>query len=71
MTLNEFMSALKTQGVKITLLDVEDNEIIKFFSEGYLGVEADILARTIKKFDLTSVNAISIVLNDVDTPPEP
>lgn len=64
MTLRAFLSALKTSGVKITLVDVEDNELIKFFSDGYESVESDILSRTVKKFDLTAVNAISVTLNN-------
>lgn len=67
MTLNDFLSALKTEGVKVTLVDVEGNELIKFFSEGYKGVESDILARTIKKFDLTSANALTVIINEATT----
>lgn len=66
MTLNEFLSALKTQGVKITLVDAEGNELIKFFSDGFASVESDILARTVKKFDITSANSMSIVLNNAE-----
>ena len=70
MTLESFMSALKTKGVKVTLLDVEENELIKFYSDGYTGVESDILARTIKKFDIPSAGNITIILNDAVTEPE-
>ena len=64
MLLSAFLSALKTQNVKITLLDKEDNEIIKFYSEGYSGVESDILARTVKKFEITSNSSLTITLED-------
>lgn len=64
MTLRAFLAALKTSGVKITLVDVEGNELIKFFSDGYESVESDILARTVKRFDLTAVNALSVVINN-------
>lgn len=71
MTLEAFMAALKTKGVKVTLNDTEGNEIIKFFSDGYAGVEGDILARTIKKFDIPSAGNITVVLNDAPVTPEP
>ena len=64
MTLRAFLDALKTSGVKITLLDAAGTEIIKFFSEGYEGVESDILGRTIRKFEITSNTAISVTIND-------
>lgn len=64
MLLSDFMSALKTTGVKVTLFDTEGKELIKFFSEGYTSVESEILARTVKRFELTSATSISIVLSD-------
>lgn len=67
MTLNAFMQALKTEGVKVTLLDSDGKEIIKFYSDGYAGVEADILARTVKKFEMPANNCLNITLNDAVT----
>lgn len=71
MTLNAFMAALKTKGVRVTLTDTEGNELIKFYSDGYTGVESDLLARTIKKFDIPSAGNITVVLNDAPVTPEP
>ncbi len=65
MLLSDFLSALKTEGVKVTLIDEDGKEMIKFFSEGYINVESDILARTIKKFEITSATSISVVINNV------
>lgn len=72
MTLRDFLLALKTKEVRITLVDAEGDEMIKFFSEGYINVESEILARTVKKFDLTSATSLSIVLNNPvdETTPE-
>ena len=64
MTLNDFLSVLKTDGIKITLLDTASAEIIKFYSEGYEGIESDILARTVRKFEITSNTSMSITIND-------
>lgn len=72
MTLKDFLLALKTKEVRITLVDAEGDEMIKFFSEGYINVESEILARTVKRFDLTSATSLSIVLNNTvdETTPE-
>jgi hypothetical protein len=64
MTLLAFMSALKTEGVKVTLIDSDGKEIIKFYSNGYAGVESEILALTVKKFELPANNTLNITLND-------
>lgn len=71
MTLRQLLSTLKTPSIKIQLMDVEGNDIIKFYSEGYAGVEEDILNREVKKWDVASNIAITIVLkNPVDAVPE-
>ena len=67
MLLSDFMSALKTTGVKVTLFDTEGKELIKFFSEGYSSVESEILARTVKRWELTSTSSISVTLEEADT----
>lgn len=64
MTLRQLLSALKTVGVKVELLDLERNEIIKFYSEGYAGVEEDILAREVKQFEFPSTGTMTIVIKD-------
>lgn len=64
MTLNAFLSALKTVGIKVTILDVRGDELIKFFSEGYESVESDILARNVEKFELSSASTITVTIAD-------
>jgi len=75
MTLQEFISVLKTPEIKVILKDNDtDDEIIKFYSDGYSGVEADILAREVNRWEITSQSAITIVLNaatNSDNTPEP
>lgn len=62
MKLKDFLSALKTQEIKVMIVDVEGNELIKFYSDGYSSVESDILDRTVKKWNLLSANSISVVI---------
>lgn len=64
MSLRVFMQALKTPNVKVTLNDSDGTELIKFFSDGYTGVEDTLLDRTVKKFEITNATAIVIILND-------
>jgi len=64
MTLQEFIAGLKTAEVKVILKDNStDDEIIKFYSDGYAGVEADILARTVNRWTIESGSSITVVLN--------
>ena len=72
MKLRDIVSALTTREVKVTVLD-GGAEIIKFFSEGYAGVESEILDRDVSKWDITSASSISIFLAAVPntTPTEP
>ena len=64
MTLETFISALKTKEVKITLMSLDENEIIKFYSDGYAGVEGDILARTVNKWYMDSATSIKVYLDN-------
>ena len=61
MTLAELISALKTKNVKVTVSDDSD-EIITFYSAGILGVESDVSARNVKKWEITGAAAISVFL---------
>lgn len=61
MTLAELISALKTKNVKVTVSDDSD-EIITFYSAGILGVESDVSARNVKKWEITGAAAISVIL---------
>lgn len=61
MKLRDIVSALKTREIKITIID-DGDEIIKFYSEGYAGVESDILDRDVSKWEITSASSVSIYL---------
>lgn len=64
MTLLQFISTLSTQNVNVTVKDGDsDTEIIQFKSQGYQGVESDVSARTVKRWEVTGAAAIMVVLN--------
>lgn len=51
MTVLDLLSAFTTQNVIVAIMEKEET-VIKFYSEGYMGVESDILARDVDAFDI-------------------
>ena len=64
MTLLQRITALKTDNVKVTVLEGE-TEIITFYSQGINAVEGDVSARTVNKWDITGAKAITVVLESL------
>ena len=63
MTLLQLIEALKSQNVKVTVIDADsDNELITFFSQGIGGVESDVSGRTVKRWLLNGAQSISVYL---------
>lgn len=63
MTLNELITALRTQNINVTVKDGDtDTEIIVFKSQGIAGVEGDVSSRTVRRWDVTGASAIEVVL---------
>ena len=69
MTLEVFMSAMKNKDIRVTILNDKKEEIIRFYSEGYRGVENDILAMTVDTFEININNTLTIVLSDKEEEP--
>ena len=67
MTLLAFLQAFTTQKISVTLSD-PTGEIITFNSEGYEGVEADILAREVNSWGVASSKAISVQVAAIPKP---
>lgn len=65
MSLLELISVLKTN-VTVTVKDGDtDTEIIVFKSQGISGVEGDVSARTVRRWEITGATAITVVLETV------
>lgn len=63
MTLLQLITALKTKGVSVKVVDAEtDTEIITFFSQGIAGVEGDVSSRIVRKWEITGSTAIKVVI---------
>ena len=73
MILKDFLSTLKTADIKVTIYDASDTdtELIKFYAGGYEGVESDLLAKTIKKWEINSGVAVTVILNAAASSVEP
>lgn len=67
MTLLAFLQAFTTQKISVTLSD-PTGEIITFNSEGYEGVEADILAREVNSWGVASSKAIAVQVAAIPKP---
>jgi hypothetical protein len=61
MKLRDFMETFKSREIKVSVIDAGE-DLIKFFSEGWAGVESDILDRNISKWEMTSATSISVYL---------
>jgi hypothetical protein len=72
MTLRQFLSVLASnKGTQVTLVDLEDTELLTFNIEGYETVEGDVLARGVKKATLSRTPqnvSLKIVLFAAVTP---
>lgn len=63
MTLLQLIETLKSANINVTVVDAEsDSEIIVFKNTGILGVESDVSARTVRRWELTGATAIKVVL---------
>jgi len=63
MKLDDFLKALKTKDVKILILNNDEEEIIKFYSDGYSGVESDVREQEVLKWFITGVSSIKVYVD--------
>ena len=63
MTLLEMIASLKTNNVKVTVVDADtSNELITFFSQGVAGVEGDLTGSTVRRWELTGAQSLTVVI---------
>lgn len=69
MTLLEFISALSTDDVNISVVDsTTDKAIITFISQGYAGVESDLTARPVVSWSLVGAGKITVKIRTAEEP---
>lgn len=69
MTLLEFISALSTDDINISVVDsTTDKAIITFISQGYAGVESDLTARPVVSWSLVGAGKITVKIRTAEEP---
>ena len=70
MTLEQFCAALASSTM-VTVIDSDDNELIKFFSSGYLEIDSALLGRKVEKLMISKklADASCIVQVQTTSPP--
>lgn len=63
MKLRDFLKTLKTKDIKIIIIDADEVEHIKFYSEGFEGVESDLLDLNVKKWFIIFPTAIQVYVD--------
>ena len=74
MKLIDVLKALAVNNnLNVTLIDSDDNVLIKFLITGYSSIESDLGNREVKKIKITSASTADIVIGDVinDTNTDP
>ena len=65
MTLLEMIASLKTKNVKVTVTDGDtSNELITFYSQGISGVESELTASTVKRWEITGAASLNVVIEE-------
>lgn len=62
MKLKAFLETLDSREIKVTLINDDGTEIIKFYSEGRSGVESDLLDREVDTWSVSASGSISVKL---------
>ena len=70
MKLDDFLKVLKTQDVQVTVKK-DGTDVIKFFSQGYEGVESDIRDIAVTGIDFIAPRNIEVTLQGSETNTEP
>lgn len=64
MTLLQFISALKTDNVLLTLVDSDANEICRIYNKGADALDDALEAREVSKWIITGANAVTVTVKD-------
>ena len=69
MTLKQFLTALQTANVTVTLVDLDTSEeIASLKAAGFESLDDEIEAREVKQWMLVSVSSVKVVLGAVVEP---
>ena len=64
MTLLQLITVLSSKNINVVVKDGDtDNVLIEFKSSGIASVEGDVSARTVRRWEITGAQAITVVLD--------
>lgn len=66
MKLSDFLSALRTNNVTVTVNDLQDKLVCKIDAASYSALSDDLEARTINRWQIVGATALLVVLNEAD-----
>lgn len=64
MTLKQLLETLKTSNVKVTVQDLQGNDVCKIYADSVDALDDALEARTVNRWQIASVTSIEVVLND-------
>lgn len=67
MTLKQFLEALKTKNVLVTVSDKNGDELCKIYAEGFDSLDDTLEGRIVSRWQITGATALAVVVNDVVT----
>lgn len=66
MKLSDFLAALRTNNVTVTINDLQDKLVCKIDAASYSALSDDLENRTINRWNIVGATSIMVVLNDAD-----
>ena len=66
MKLSDFLSALRTNNVTVTVNDLQDKLVCKIDAASYSALSDDLEARTINRWQIVGATALLVILNEAD-----
>lgn len=64
MTLKQLLETLKTNNVKVTVQDLQGNDVCKIYAESVDALDDALESRVVNRWQITSASSIEVVLNE-------
>ena len=64
MTLKQLLETLKTNNVKVTVQDLQGNDVCKIYAESVDALDDALESRVVNRWQITSASSIEMVLNE-------
>lgn len=71
MKLSDFLAALRTNNITVTINDLQDKLVCKIDAASYSALSDDLENRIVNRWNINGATSISVVLNDAVAETEP